>query len=120
MIIVLPIRTKSELNTHEHWGTKANRAKRQKNYVTTELNVKGAKFIRPIMTSVSVKLTRIAPRRLDEDNLLASFKAIRDAVASWLIPGMAPGFADSSPLMTFIYFQNRGSPKEYAVKIEII
>lgn len=58
-----------------------------------------------------VTLTRVAPRRMDGDNLQGACKAVRDAVADWL------RVDDGSPLITWRYAQRQGRPKEYAVEI---
>jgi hypothetical protein len=63
---------------------------------------------------VTVVLTRIAPRRLDGDNLQSGFKAVRDGVADWL------GVDDGSSLVDWQYFQRSGKAGEYAVEIEVI
>lgn len=62
---------------------------------------------------VTVILTRIAPRALDDDNLQGAFKAIRDGIADKL------GVADNHPGLTFLYAQERGKPREYAVRITL-
>lgn len=62
---------------------------------------------------VEVVLTRIAPRELDDDNLARSFKAVRDQVAVHL------GVDDRSKLVTWRYAQEKGKPREYAVRIEV-
>lgn len=61
----------------------------------------------------TVTLTRIALRKLDDDNLSRSFKAIRDQIADQM------GINDGSDLFTWKYAQERGTPKQYAVRIEI-
>lgn len=65
-----------------------------------------------------VKLTRIAPRYLDDDNLAYTFKYARDIVADLIKPGMAKGRADAKDI-TFEYDQQKGLPKQYGIKIEI-
>lgn len=63
-----------------------------------------------------IKLTRVAPRILDSDNLPVSMKYFRDAIADYFIPGLAPGRADSNERLTWSYDQRKGT---YAVEIEI-
>lgn len=58
-----------------------------------------------------VTLTRVGKRQLDDDNLAAAFKSIRDEVAVWLGCGDSP----KDPI-EWRYQQEAG---EYAVKIEI-
>ena len=62
---------------------------------------------------VCVTLTRIAPRRLDGDNLAAALKSVRDGVADWL------SVDDGSDLVSWYYAARRGRQGEYAVEIAI-
>lgn len=64
-------------------------------------------------------MTRIAPRKLDDDNLPVSMKWIRDEIANMLIPGKALGQADSDHGIKWTYAQEKGKPKEYAVRIDV-
>jgi hypothetical protein len=66
------------------------------------------------MLPATVVLTRVAPRRLDGDNLQSGFKAVRDGVADWL------GVDDGNGLVDWQYVQRSGKPGEYAVEIEVI
>lgn len=54
-------------------------------------------------------------RPLDYDNLVHAFKNARDAIADFLIPGLAPGQADSTPGLSFQYQQEKS--KEYYIEI---
>lgn len=67
----------------------------------------------------TITITRIAPRKLDDDNMIAASKQLRDILADLVIPSLAPGQADSSTLLTWHYCQERGKPKEYSLKITI-
>jgi hypothetical protein len=60
-----------------------------------------------------VRLTRIAPRQLDDDNLRGSLKAARDGVADWL------GVPDNDPRIRWDYAQEKGKPKTYAVRVDV-
>ena len=112
--IHLPIRTVSEANQSgfEHWGAKARRVKSQREtvyYALFEYRYELPGFDRYIVT-----LTRIAPRNLDEhDNLPRSMKAITDQIAKMI------GIDDGSERIEWKYAQEKGKPKEYAVKIKI-
>ena len=108
--VTIPIRTKSEANQHEHWRVKAARVKKQRAIVTPIIRVSLA---RPSLPCV-VKLTRVAPCRLDSDNLYGSFKAVRDSIADWL------GIDDRDPRVAYVCEQERGAPKTYAVRVEVI
>ena len=61
----------------------------------------------------TVTLTRIAPRKLDCDNLRGALKAVRDGVADWL------GVDDGSERITWKYAQERGKPKWHSVRVEV-
>lgn len=62
---------------------------------------------------VTVTLTRIAPRPLDDDGWQAAAKSIRDAVAGTL------GVKDNSTRVVWRYAQSRGRPKTYSVVITV-
>jgi len=105
--VVIPIRTYSKLNGREHWAKRARRTKAERR--AAFLMVPSYAVAEP----TTVTLTRIAPRRLDGDNLQGSFKAVRDAVADRM------GIDDADPRVTWRYAQEKGAPKEYAVRVEI-
>lgn len=114
----VPLRLVSESNMREHWAAKFDRVARQRATVTMVLNnYFGPKFGRGALegfVSVRISLTRIAPRRFDaHDNLRASFKAVADAIASWLC------VQDNDPRLSFEYAQEKGLPLQYAVRIRI-
>lgn len=103
------LRTVSEMNQREHHMAKWRRNKQQQELVGWKL-----KSHEPPKPPADVFLTRIAPRKLDSDNLAASFKHVRDAVARWL------GIDDGDPRVVWHYDQTKGEPKEYAVVIEVL
>lgn len=112
----LPIITVSEGNAHEHWRISHARHKKQKqiiNHYLSELSsYKNKKIV--------VKLVRIASRRLDVgDNLNYSFKWIRDSIANIIYPGLKAGRADDTDLIHWEYDQEKGKPKEKAIRVEI-
>jgi hypothetical protein len=63
--------------------------------------------------TVSITLTRIAPRALDTDNLSSGLKAVRDGVADAL------NVDDGSSHIQWRYAQERSKPGEYAVRVAI-
>lgn len=111
----LPIRTVSEANvaSHEHWRERQKRAKSQKE--TAALFTRRAFAIAwpSLAGPVVVQLDRVAPRRLDSDNLCGSTKAVRDGIAYVL------GVDDGDPRVEYRYVQRRGGPREYAVDVAI-
>lgn len=111
--VFIPIKTISEANVKEHWAVKAKRAKSQREMVWVVLtNLRHQQKLKKIK-SATITLTRIGPRRLDGDNLQRSFKAVRDQVAECI------GIDDGSPLLTWVYSQERGKPREYGVCVKI-
>lgn len=113
----LPIKTVSEANlTNQHWTKRAARHKKQKDAIRFALTNK----ITPDMLPCKIKLTRIAPRKLDKwENLPMAFKYILDSLASLLIPNKAIGQADSDSRIQVEYDQIKGATGEYAIEIEI-
>lgn len=68
----------------------------------------------PPALPVTVLLARIAPRKLDGDNLQGSLKTVRDLVAEYL------GVDDADERVAWIYDQYAGdTPRYYAVRISI-
>lgn len=109
----LPIQTVSESNSREHWATKYARAKKQKRVVHWLFNPP------PLPPKCTIRLTRVAKRRMDGDNLQASLKYVRDAVAEKLRPGLAPGRADGELDLVWEYAQASPLKSEYAVIVEV-
>ncbi len=106
----IAIRTVSEANQRGHWAKRARRASEQRAIVRMSLATQTART--PVGT-LRIRTTRIAPRRLDGDNLHAALKAVRDGVADYL------GVDDGDSSLAWEVAQERGEPKEYAVRIEI-
>lgn len=108
IILTLPVRTVSESNRREHWAAKARRVKNQRTIIAYY-----GKLIRDCLDMPKViHLTRIAPRRLDTDNLAISFKAVRDEIAKQL--GLPD---DRDGCVTWLYNQRKGGKREYAIEV---
>jgi hypothetical protein len=60
-----------------------------------------------------VRLTRIAPRLGDDDNITAAMKPWRDGIAAAL------GIDDRDSFVRYVVDQERGKPKQYAVRGEL-
>jgi len=107
--VLLPIKTVSELNTRDHYMKVHKRRSQQRR--DAHWLMKGND--KPSLP-VSIKLTRISPRRLDHgDNLNASMKAIRDGIADWL------GVDDGNERIFWDYFQTRPSKGETGVLVRV-
>jgi hypothetical protein len=108
-----PIVLINEGNARDHWAVKHKRNKRQQKIITLTW-----KADRPEITlPCTVTLTKIGLRDWDEDNLIYSFKAIRDIIADLILPGKAPGQADGDKRFTWKYAQRK--EKIYGVEIDI-
>ncbi len=118
MNVLLPLRTVSEANAHQHWRARARRVKAQRAAARILIWAarRGADSFSERLAQAGhaeIRLVRVAPRKLDSDNLAGAFKAIRDGVADAL------GVNDGDPRITWLYDQRRGRPREYTVEVEI-
>lgn len=115
--VFIPIVTQSEANSREHWAKKATRAKLQRTAVWVHLYPHRGALPLPCV----VRLVRVSPRDLDDDNLRMALKAVRDEVAVQVgLPVNARGQADDrDPRVTWEYSQQRGGRGERAVVVEI-
>lgn len=109
----------SVANNREHWAKKYRREKKQSESLLFYLKP----YVGLISLPCQVILTRISPRKLDDDNLVSAFKHIRDTVADVLIPGKKRGRADDSKLIQWQYAQEKPEPKarvKKQIKVEIM
>ena len=110
---VIPIRLISEANNHDHWAKKYTRQKKQQQRIKVEWL-----HLRPnIKLPCEIHLIRHGIKEMDFDNYVISCKAIRDAIADCITPGLAAGQADSNPKIKWIYSQKIA--KSYAIQIDI-
>jgi len=105
----------SAANLREHWATRARRVKAQRELAAMHMLFARVRELATLVatdksTRVTCTLTRIAPRRLDTDNLGSAFKAIRDEVAKQV------GIDDGSLRWWWTYAQEVGPP---AYRIEL-
>ena len=108
---ILPVKTVSTLNVREHWAKRAARAKLQRANAYHYL-IRNIGTARPKLP-ITVTITRIAPRKLDDDNLAGACKSIRDGVADYFQTD------DRNPHIAWKYGQKKGGVGEYGVIIEI-
>lgn len=107
----IPARLVGESNQREHWAARARRAKthRECGYMYARANRVSVALVPCI-----VRITRIAPRKLDDDNLQGSAKAVRDGLADAL------GVKDNDPRVTWLPVeQERGKANQYKVRVQI-
>src|SRR5271166_4432713 len=106
----IPIRLPSLMNTRMYWRRMAKVTKKQKEMTQVYLSIaKNYADVPPLPLLVTI--TRIGPRKLDDDNLASSCKYVRDQIAKMV------GVDDGSDQYTWRYEQKLG---EYGVDVEII
>lgn len=124
----LPIKTASEANSSEHWTKRAKRRKLQRGWIKAAMRAQPLKpftrrrdeFCDNAHCEITVVVTRISSRMLDvHDNLPMALKGVVDAIAEELTQNYVPGRADDAKWIKWEYRQEKGKPKEYAVRIEI-
>ena len=86
-----PIPSLANTSTRRRSAALARDKAEQQNRVRRALDLRAH---RPTMPCV-VRLTRLAARRLDEDNVVGALKYVRDTVARW-----AHGLAETTPALT--------------------
>lgn len=94
-------------NLHESWPVRARRRRRERALVARALA-----GIHAPDPPWCVTLTRTAPRLMDSDNLLGSFKSVRDEIADWLGTDDGPG----GPV-TWIVVQRTGATPCVTIRI---
>ena len=112
---LIPGAVPSTPNLREHWAAKARRVKKQREQsrLLARLNA-GLTFSADVMAfGGTVTLTRVAPRKLDDDNLAGSLKATRDGIASAL------GVDDGDSRVEWKYAQERCKNGEQTVRVQI-
>lgn len=109
--VMLPIKTVSEANTRCHYYRRHKRTKRQRKDAGLLIRA----MLGMMKLPLRITLTRIAPRKLDGDNLASSLKAVRDGIADGL------GLKDDkdSDKLIWSYSQRPGSPGEYGVEVRV-
>jgi hypothetical protein len=100
--------------SNDRW-TKAKLVKGQKRAIWAYLNSTG----KTISLPCKVSMTRFGVRTLDFDNLVASFKHVRDAVADYIHPGLIPGQADNDPNITWVYADVKCHRNKCGVQLRI-
>lgn len=109
--VEIPIRIESTLNLREHWTARHRRAVTHDEAVTYSLI--GSRRLADVIAvgpPYIITITRIAPRRLDDDNAIGGAKHVRDSLARLL------GIDDGDTRITWKYGQERG---RYATRVRI-
>lgn len=106
-MILIPLRTRGS-NARETWQARHRRVKGERLHTATALLGQQ----RPAIPCV-VTLTRLSSGTLDDDNLRAACKAIRDQIAAWL------GIDDRhGHQVRYEYSQRRAARGQYGVEVE--
>jgi hypothetical protein len=118
VVVTLPLRLKNPLNgSWGHWAPKARERREQRTTVGLVCSAPLAEYrtglAKAYIGRVVVTIERVAPRQLDDDNLRAACKAVRDGAADAL------EVDDREPRVEWRYEQSRGKPREYAVRIVV-
>lgn len=117
--ITLAVRLRSPLNgSHGHWATQARRRRQERQRASwgcgAPLSEHRKDLANGSLSGMTITITRIAPRALDDDNLRAGAKSIRDGITDAL--GLKD---DRDARLRWEYEQARGKPNQYAVRISV-
>lgn len=110
--VTLPLHLISLANARGHWAKKHQRVRFHRPMTRLALGP-SLHGIWGMHGRLEVRITRIAPRALDCDNNVSACKNVRDGIADAL------GINDRDPRVSWSYAQQRGEPKQYAVRIEV-
>lgn len=107
------LRLPSITNTRVHWRVLARWKQDQR--ASTFFALTGSPSLHrnyhfPLRLPLVVVITRVGPRRMDDDNLQGACKYVRDAIAAVI------GVDDGSRRYTWVYRQRIG---KYAVQVDI-
>ena len=109
IVLAIPsLRLVNETNTRGHTLAKSRRIASTRAAVLAVLRTMGG-VVPPLPCRVSI--TRVAPRRLDDDGAVAAAKSTRDSVAEWL------GIDDRDPRVEWSVAQEKGP---YGVRVEVV
>lgn len=113
----IPIRIVSVANAREHWAKKAKRAQHHRGVALMAsramLRPTARRLAENPEARIVVIITRVAPRKLDTDNLASGCKSTRDGLADAL------GIDDGSDRVEWRYAQQKGGKGEYAVVVSV-
>lgn len=113
--LFVPIKLKSAQNIKCHWAKRAAMVRKQKLDVGLMLNASW----KPLpMFPCKITLVALKLHQMDYDNLVTAFKPIRDSVAEFFRPGLAPGRADDTDQIEWKYLQVRQSNEGIIIKYE--
>lgn len=120
VVVTLPLRLRSRQNGFGgHWAASARLNKQERQIASWACGGPLAEHRKGLeggwVQWLSVTITRIAPRELDDDNLRISAKSLRDGITDAL--GLKN---DRDARLCWLYGQEKGKPNEYAVRITVM
>lgn len=104
---LIPIKTVSGLNAREHYRVRAKRVKAEREAT--------ALIVKPFPTPCIVRLVRLSPATVDDDNLPGACKAIRDEIAKLCGCGDSP----RDPIQ-WVYAQEKCKRGTFGVRVEML
>lgn len=108
MKLEIPIYIPSMANARLHWSARSREVKRQRDITAVMFRANVRTKPCPPCT---ITLTRRGPRKMDDDNLISSFKAVRDQLAKEM------GVDDGSSDIQWKYGFEKS--KDYSILIDI-
>jgi hypothetical protein len=110
MLVNIPLRLGRGLNDRDaHWRKRHRRVRDERDMIAWALVGKP----KPA-TPCTFRIIRIAPGRLDDDNLPGACKAVRDQLAAWM--GVDDRHRD---IVRYVYDQGRGGTGYYGVTVQV-
>ena len=113
--VVVPIATKStNSKLRVHWRVNRRTSKAEREATALCLRQGAAPFAWAMAEGqLTVTLTRLSERYLDDDNVRGALKAVRDEVAAWL------GVDDRDPRVTWAYAQQQVKRGHFGVRVVV-
>lgn len=119
LVVRVPMKLGRGQNEREHWTAKAARVKREHEAMAVALAGPLPHDLAELRRAademgLTVRITRIAPKHLDDDNATASAKAVRDSIAAWL------GIDDGDARVRYEVRQRCEGARTYGVQVEFL
>lgn len=111
IVVEFPLTMPSLANARMHWAQRARIVKNQRTLVGYSLAHRGVPKKLPWEHDIVVTIMRKAPRALDDDNLVCSAKAVRDAIATHF------DIDDRNPRIAWRYAQGKSDSTGPSVRI---
>ena len=115
VLFVVNVVTKNWKN-ERYWQRRYRETKLQRELVALFLGRYPDSTRQTLALGCVVRLTRVSPRRLDDDNLPVALSAFRDQIAVWLFGGRV-GQRDNDKRMRVEYGQIRGHVPSVVVSV---